>query len=220
MSNSYEKYFEKKCIIINSLERTGGTFLSNLLSFYIESNRLDEEVKLYSHMHDPFLHRVSDLKKDKMFSILRKPVDTICSIFLYTSHLPKNIESIKDKDFEKIISNIFDHYMMYYYEFLKNPISKMIIFENLTNDPESVIHNIFNDMGYDILINKDPQEILLEFSNNEDKLNVPPYFRYYPIRSALNDKESSYKKTIIDYLNNHKTMALAEQLYLDVLGNS
>jgi hypothetical protein len=217
MNNDYEKYFEKKCIILNSLERTGGTFLSNLILFYIESNRLDKEIKLYSHMHDPFLHRIKNLNKDKMFSILRKPSDTICSIFLHTSHLPKETEYIGNNDFEKIIERAFDHYTMYYYEFLKNPISKIIVFEDLANNPESVIHNIFNEMGYSVSINRDPKELLLEFSNNENRLNMPIHHRHYPIDSISNDRELRYKKKTVDYINNHKNMVFAEQLYSDVL---
>ena len=138
-----------KDVVLNSFRRTGNTFLSTALELSYFANNVDWKMyKINSHMHNKFLQRIPQSSSFYQVSILRNPEDTIISNCLYDGNYTST-DMLSEDGAEFLCNQTVISYNLFYTEWIKNKNSKMILFESLTSDINSVLNSIYFDLGLD-----------------------------------------------------------------------
>lgn len=210
-NNTIKSRYDKPKLIINSPIRTGNGFLDHLLKTYVKENQIQASV--YSYMHDPFLYRINDFENDKMFTILRNPLDTLTSSFLYNSHFNRSLNGVAKHHLDSVIEHTIDSYAIHYVEWLKNPKSIMILFEELTLNTEKTIRGIFSQIGYEnIVMSKDPQTILDDLKQFQK--NMPSERQNSP--TDFDPEYAKFKEDVRSHIEKHELYPLTLDLYNEV----
>jgi hypothetical protein len=169
-----------KEVVLNSFKRTGNTFLSNAISMSFFANDISlEDYRVSSHIHDRFIHKIPQSEDFYQISVIRKPEDTIISASLFDGYFQQsNFNSEAHVEF--LSNNTCRLYNLFYSEWLINKNAKMIKFEDLINDVNSVLKTIYSDLGLvhknEVDNEKIKNEILL--SDSQRKENV--FTRHLP----------------------------------------
>ncbi len=135
-----------KDIVINSFKRTGNTFLSNAIELsYIENKIEWDNYRLTTHMHNMFVQRIPQSEDFYQMTIIRDPLETIVSAALFDGHyMASDFDSVEGVNFLANQTAIL--YNRFYGEWLNYKNAKMIKFEDLTNDINSVLSSIYADL--------------------------------------------------------------------------
>lgn len=198
-----------KNVVLNSFKRTGNTFLSNAIELSYFANDVNwEEYRINSHMHNMFVHRIPQSEDFYQVTMIRNPADTIVSAALFDGHyLSYDINSVEGVEF--LCNQTVILYNLFYDEWLKNKNSKMIRFEDLTSDVNSVLKSIYSDLGIeyknDIDSERVKNKIALSDSNTKENLftghiprNVNSLAEYEKVKNCLLSLDK-YKESVDIY---------------------
>lgn len=236
----------KQVILFNSIPRCGNTFLDFCFAEAIRVNLEKDTDDFYKtkeivpHQHLSFLLRFGGDGDDiTQFSIFRHPEQQIPSLFAlpgfrgdWSSPGVKNKELLEDR--------IRDAIRMQYtwlYPQLENNKSNVILFLDLINNPNKVLHNIFNKIGLEFKKEIDVEKVKLDMQQYENDLykdtnekfnmgRLPRQFdkteQYQRIKSIITDPnwESSFQfKEIVDLYNKVIQTKMGETLVPPTLIN-
>lgn len=128
-----------KAISVNSPPRSGNNFLHFFLTYNANLNKLPVDVYFIDHNPEILLNDNYDLK----ISILRDPQEVLLSQIIFN-----------DENNEQNFQNTFDIYKNNYLKFLQNiklaNNSYFVLFEDLKNNTEKIIKEIFLLIEIDI----------------------------------------------------------------------
>jgi hypothetical protein len=147
-----------KDIVLNSVRRTGNTFLANALELSYVANQVDwEKYKINSHMHNMFLHRIPQSSNFYQVTNLRNPEDTIISNCLFVGNYT-GIDMKLESKVKPLCDHNIDSYNIFYSEWIKNKNSKIVMFEDIISDVNSVLRSMYSDLeidyNYDIKVSE------------------------------------------------------------------
>lgn len=177
-----------KDIIINSFKRTGNTFLSDALELSYFANNVDwEHYRITSHMHNMFVQRIPQSEDFYQLTMIRNPEDTILSAALFDGHyMASDFNSEEGVDF--LCKQTSFLYNRFYDEWLKNKNARMIKFEDLTGDINSVLKLIYQDLGLSYENGVTDEGVKTKVRNSDSNRNETIFTAHLP-RDIDNLKE-------------------------------
>lgn len=204
-----------KDIVLNSIRRTGNTFFANAIELSYVANHVDwKKYRINSHMHNMFLHRIPQSSDFYQITNLRNPQDTIISNCLfvgdYTAIDMKSQDKIKD-----LCNHNIDSYNIFYSEWIKNKNSKIVLFEELVTDVNSVLKSIYYDLGLNYSSDINVSEVL-EKTKKEDLVRNEGVFSGHLPRGAEDTLEY---QTIKEFIINTDGYKKSVEIYEEIRGS-
>jgi hypothetical protein len=171
---------EKPILLLNSIHRTGNTFLSFAFRSALCHNYgsyIDflNDCKVYHHSHMPLLLKLT--KEDcTQFVNFRHPDELIPSLTFFNNNeeITKLIEIYTVAELERQVESVMEEYALWIQNTLKNPDIKVIMFDDIKNNIHSVLDQILSSVG-------------IEYKNHINELTVKNEIQEYNEKRYVTD---------------------------------
>lgn len=152
---------QKPVLLLNSIPRSGNTFLTFALRSAISNNygsyvNFLNDFNIYHHSHSAILLK---LKKEDctQFVNFRHPDDLIPSLTFFHNNedITKLVEMYSVAELERQVESVMEEYALWIHYTLNNPAINIIMFDDIKSDIHSVMNRILSSVGIEYKVKID-----------------------------------------------------------------
>lgn len=211
----------KPIILLNSIQRTGNTFLAFAVSDAITKNlgpyKFLDDFDLQHHSHSRLLLNL-DIDNCFQYSNFRHPDELIPSLAFF--HNSEPIEVLVEKyslaELERHVYDQIKNYAIWMDNALKNPAVKIVMFDKMKNDINYVVEKILSDVGISHsipIVDKEIKDTITRI-NNDRYTTAISFEKNHHLPRGIN--ETAEYKIYQNIYNKSKYKSELINLYLEI----